>query len=82
MPTWNVSVQSIGRIGTEEPRFVVMLFDPQGPHIRGPDGGKDHAGYIEADVRRVLAEDHGLPNAAIDSLIENAKSYSPTTGKK
>ena len=78
MPTWNVIVQSIGTVGAEEPRFVVMLFDPKGPHIKGPDGGKDHAGYTESEVRLALAENYSLSNAEIDSLIENTKSNNPT----
>ena len=47
MITWNVIVQSFCRHDTEELRFAIVLFDPSGPHIKGPDGGKGMHGYTD-----------------------------------
>jgi hypothetical protein len=70
MSSWTPVVQCTRRNG-EEPRFIVTDFDPKGPHIRGPYGGKDHTGYTELEVRDVLAE-RGLSDGAIESLIQRA----------
>jgi hypothetical protein len=70
MPSWTPVVQCVRRRG-EEPRFIVTDFDPKGPYIRGPDGGNDHAGYTESEIRAVLAE-RGLSDGAIESLIQRA----------
>ena len=70
MPSWTPIVQCIRRSGAE-PRFIVTDFDPKGAHIRGPYGGKDHAGYTESEVRAVLAE-HGLSDGGIEFLMQRA----------
>lgn len=67
-------MEIINRVGWEDPRFVVSLFDPSGPRIQGPDGGIDHAGYNEADLRRTLVESYALSDTAIDALLQNAKA--------
>jgi len=71
MPLWIPIVQRIQRSG-EEPRYSVTDFDPKGPHIRGPDGGKDHSGYTESGVRAVLAE-RGFSEGEVQSLMHRAK---------
>ena len=72
MPSLTSIVHCIRRSG-EEPRYIVTDFDPKGPHIRGPYGGKDHAGYTEIEVRAVLAE-RGLSDGAVESLMQSAKA--------
>jgi hypothetical protein len=69
---WTPIVQRIQR-GGEEPRFVVTYFDPKGPHVRGPYGGKAHTGYTEPEVRAALLE-NGLSEEAVESLLQSAKS--------
>jgi hypothetical protein len=56
MPSWNVVVQRLHPKNVGETRFVVWQFDPATPGIKGPDGGKEHKGYTEAELRNVLAE--------------------------
>jgi hypothetical protein len=70
MPSWTPIVQCIRRSG-EEPRFMVTDFDPKGPHIRGPRGGADHAGFTESEVRAELAE-HRFSDDEIKSLMQAA----------
>jgi hypothetical protein len=78
MPTWNVIVQSFRRNGSEAQRFMVILFDAQGPRVRGPDGGKYNTGYTEAELRLHLSENYQLSGGAIDSLVEHSKRVAVT----
>ncbi len=79
MPTWNFVLQLIDSVGNDEVRFAVTRLDPRGPRIRGPDGGIDHAGYTEADLRRTLIESYKLSETVVDALIQNAKAINATT---
>jgi hypothetical protein len=71
---WTVIVSPTG-----EGRFAIWLFDPKGPHIRGPDGGKDYLGYVETDARSRLVEFYKLSEDAADFLIQGAKANNTTT---
>jgi hypothetical protein len=77
MPNWNIVVQRLGAsTKPDEPRFVVWQLDPATPGIKGPDGGKEHKGYTETELRFVLANTYGRTEAAINSLIKIAQSQS------
>ena len=70
---WTVIVQTTG-----DNRFAIWLFDPKGPHIRGPDGGEDQSGYLETDARTRLIEFYKLSKEAADLLIRSARDNNTT----
>ena len=72
MPSWTTIVQCFRRNG-KVLRYFSIDFDPKGSHIRGPDGGKDHSGYTESEIRDVLAG-RGFAEREIQSLIDRANS--------
>ena len=74
MPNWHIVVQRLARKNGDEMRFVVWQFDPVTPGINGPDGGKEHRGYTEAELRQILAETYEQSETVINSLIQIAKS--------
>jgi hypothetical protein len=82
MSDWYVIVQSLVTEDAE-PHFAVILFKPTGtrPWIKGPDGGKDSAGYTEPELRTVLRESYGLSGDAINAAIEAAKKPPITTNR-
>lgn len=74
MTRWTVKVKRVGRRSAEEEeRFVVVFLDLKGPHVRGPDGGKNNAGYTEPELRRALADIYELSEVDIDNLIRDAE---------
>ncbi len=72
MTTGPIAVQQLPR-GHDEPRFAVWVFNVQMMIERGPDGGEDHKGYTESQLREVLAERH-VAQDDVDALIANAKA--------
>jgi len=72
MGTWNIIVQPVRREGTND-RFAIWLFDPEGPHIRGPDGGEAHLGYLEDELREALIETYEQSAENAEALIQHAK---------
>ena len=74
MPNWNAVAQRVTPKSADEMRFVVWQFDPVTPGIKGPDGGKEHRGYTEIELRQILAEVYERPENVINSLIQIAKS--------
>jgi hypothetical protein len=74
MSSWTPIVQCNRRSG-EEPRFIITYLAPtrsdSGIDRRGPDGGKDSAGYTESELRAELAK-RGLSDGEIESLIQRA----------
>lgn len=71
---WTVIVQATG-----DDRFVIWLLDTKGPQIRGPDGGDEHLGYLEAEARFRLTEFYKLSDEVADLLIRSARANNTTT---
>jgi hypothetical protein len=76
MPSWQVVVQRLHpKTAGDETRFVVWQFDSATPGgIKGPDGGNEHRGYTEAELRTLLADIYERPEHVINSLIHIARS--------